>query len=154
MGLFPQKKYGINCVFSLRLTNKSLFHNHHFHRKVLLMYFSILNHILSFTLATALHRNTEAGKSIPWLIFPVFSSIPFLCDCLTEKNRKGPTSLKFGAIKGLLSCFSDAGTQTSGCVKTPTALCTKHISPICWKDATTTITILVQPFGESKCQYL
>lgn len=115
---FPAK-YGMNCVFSLRLTNKSLSHNHYFPRWALLIHFGILKHILEFTLATAIQLNTESGKSIPLLICPDFSSIPFLCDCLTEKNWKGPKSLKFGAIKGLLRWFSDTGTQTSDCVKNP-----------------------------------
>lgn len=48
--------------------------------------------------------------------------------------------------KGLLGCVTDAGAQTRGWVKNP--------SPICWKDAIATISRLVQPFGESQCQYL
>ena len=116
---FFTAKYGMNCVFSVRLTNKSPSHNHYFHRWALLIYFGILKHTLEFTLATAIQLNTELGKSIPLLICPDFSSIPFLYHCLTEKNGKGPKSLKFGAITGLLSCFSDAGTQTRGCIKNP-----------------------------------
>lgn len=68
MGLssFPAE-YGMNCVFSLRHTNKSLSYNHYFHRWALLMYFGTLKHILEFTLATITQLNTELGKSIPWL---------------------------------------------------------------------------------------
>lgn len=62
---FSTAKYGMNCVFSVGFTNKSLSYNHYFHRQVLLMYFGILKHILEFTLATAVQLNTQSGKSIP-----------------------------------------------------------------------------------------
>lgn len=104
--------------FLYKAYKQILCHNHYFHRWALLIYFGILKHILEFTLATIIELNTASGKSTPWLICPDFSSIPFLCDCLTE-DGKGPKCLQFGAIKGLLSCISDAGTQTSGCVKNP-----------------------------------
>lgn len=118
MGLFPSKIWDELC-FLFKAYNKSLSHNHYFPRWALLIHFGILKHILEFTLATAIQLNTESGKSSPLLICPDFSSIPFLCDCLTEKNGKGPKSLKFGAIKGLPRWFSDTGTQTSDCVKNP-----------------------------------